>query len=208
MSVDAKNTASVGVFEGSARLESRTDLWRPVRVTRNEVFRIAQEQPPSKDPNPQDDLDRIRQQIEEIDKRRTRVAPAISTDRQRESVTDKSVPKSATQPIVFGTGVQGTIASYDERDLFKFTTSNRTQGKTRLILRKLSSAGFDAVEVYDNNEEFVASKEANGDRSISFVFESTPNSTYFISISCAWRSLRAPGEARPPYPYELELREE
>jgi hypothetical protein len=74
VSVDAKSTVSVGVFKGRVRLESRTGLWRPVRVTRNEVFRIPQEQPPSKDPNPQDDLDRIRQLIEEIDKRRTRVA--------------------------------------------------------------------------------------------------------------------------------------
>jgi CHASE2 domain-containing sensor protein len=71
--VDAKRSVGVGVLEGSVRLESPTGLWGPVRVTSNEVFRIPQkQQPPSEDPNPQDDLNRIRQLIQGIDKRRTR----------------------------------------------------------------------------------------------------------------------------------------
>ena len=73
--VGAKNAVSVGVFNGSVRLESRTGLWRPVSVTRNQVFRIPQQQPPSKDLTPQDDLDRIRQLVEGMDKRKTRGTP-------------------------------------------------------------------------------------------------------------------------------------
>ena len=80
VSVDAKNTVSVGVLKGSVRLESRTGSWQPVPVKSNEVYRIPQKQPPSKDPNPQGDLDQIRQLIEEIDKRRTRVAPGAKGD--------------------------------------------------------------------------------------------------------------------------------
>lgn len=102
-------------------------------------------------------------------------------------------------PIALGTRVQGAIAPNDDWDFFRFRTSSRTPSNTTVILRKLSSAGFWAdVSVYDRNERRIRKEWRREDESISLVFESTPNSIYFLSV-------KSQGKGGP---YELEVREE
>jgi hypothetical protein len=101
--------------------------------------------------------------------------------------------------IVMGTTISGVLATNDDRDFFKFKTS---QGlNTRVIVRKTSSGGFHAnVTIYDNFESKVVDQTGMGEESVSFVFRSRPNSYYYAKIEPVYDSSGGP--------YELLIKEE
>ncbi|MBC7944588.1 MAG: hypothetical protein H7X91_04855 [Burkholderiales bacterium] len=116
----------------------------------------------------------------------------------KENEPNNQAPEA--NPIALGTRTQGVIKPNDDRDFFRFRTSSRTPSNTRVIVRKLSSQGFSAdVSIYDKNEQHIKDQTKSGDTPVSFVFESTPDSVYLLSVKVPY------GEAGP---YELEVREE
>jgi hypothetical protein len=84
--------------------------------------------------------------------------------------------------IQFGSTIKGMINTEQDRDFFKFKTPS--QGlKTRVILRKTSPSGFSArVTVYNDVEKNIASDYENGENSVTFAFESNPNSYYYAMV--------------------------
>ncbi len=80
--------------------------------------------------------------------------------------------------IQLGSTIKGMINTEQDRDFFKFKTSG--QGlKTRVILRKTSPSGFSArVTVYNDVEKNIASDYEYGENTVTFPFESNPNSYY------------------------------
>jgi TIR domain len=130
--------------------------------------------------------------------------PAVSSP-SRSSASEESGKESepnntapTANPILFGSRVQG-VAEKESLDFFTFKTPSDVQGKTRVILRKLSSAGFRAaVTIYDSNERVILDDSDWGSRPVSLVFDSTPGSTYFVSVQAYYGT--------PPYEYELEIR--
>ena len=102
--------------------------------------------------------------------------------------------------IQLGTRIQGTLDSREDRDYFKFRTSDREPSQTRIILRKLMTGGFYArIDVYDQVENRVTKGRESGNDAISITFESIPNSDYYILVTVF---------TGDPGPYELEVREE
>jgi hypothetical protein len=102
--------------------------------------------------------------------------------------------------VALGTRIRGEITPNEDRDFFRFRTSNRTPSKIVVILRKLSSTGFRGdVSIYDKNERQVNYDFETGDRPVSLVFESTTSSVYFVLVK---------GDGQKGGPYELEVREE
>ena len=127
--------------------------------------------------------------------------PAVSPQpRGKENEPNDTAPSA--NAIVFGSKVQGVVEK-ETGDFFTFTIPGDFQGKTRVILRKLSSNGFDAeVTIYDNNEEGIISADQGYDTPVSMVFDSTPNSTYFVRVKGGSRYILGAKTG----PYELEVR--
>lgn len=107
--------------------------------------------------------------------------------------------------IQLGDRIRGEISTDKDRDYFKFRTSDRASSNIRVILRKLSSGGFYAEAIaYDQVESRIARGYTRGDDPVTFSFESTANSEYYILI----KSHSGFGDYNKLGPYELEVREE
>ena len=126
--------------------------------------------------------------------------PAVSSPSRPpapEEIGEESEPNntaSSANTILFGSRVQGVMEP-EALDVFTFR---------RVILRKMSSRGFWAsVAIYDKNEQLIKDGQADTDRPVSLVFDSTPNSTYLVSVKVGIRSLLHPEEGTS---YELEIR--
>lgn len=139
--------------------------------------------------------------VEDLARHVSELKPAKGNVTQEKEPNDQSTEANL---INLGTRVQGSIAAKQDRDFFKFKTSDRVPSKTRVILRKLSPNGFNAdVDVYDQVEEFVEGDSGSNDRPVSLAFRSTPSSFYYVLVKpygIEW----SPGVG----PYELEVREE
>ena len=118
----------------------------------------------------------------------------------KENEPNDTAPSANT--IVFGSKVQGVVEK-ETGDFFTFTIPGDFQGKTRVILRKLTSDGFSAVvTLYDKNEQRLMSADESWDTTVSMVFDSTPNSTYFVRVKGS-STFPLPSNTGP---YELEIR--
>jgi hypothetical protein len=115
---------------------------------------------------------------------------------------EKEPNDQITEPnvIQLGTITHGVITSDKDRDYFKFRTSNQEPNRIRIFVRKPVAGGFLVfVTVYDQVENRVTESYAMGDDTLSFAFQNTPNSDYYILVTSS-----SSGQS----PYELELREE
>lgn len=85
-------------------------------------------------------------------------------------------------PILVGTTTRGTISTRNDRDFYKLEAlSNRT----RIILRKLSRAGFYArVEIYNDVEKEIDYAYNSADTPVTLSFKSVIGATYYIVIEC------------------------
>ena len=116
----------------------------------------------------------------------------------REKEPNDQAPEANS--VAVGTKIRGEITPNEDRDFFRFRTSNRTPSKTIVVLRKLSSTGFwGEVSIYDKNERQLKHDFETADQPVSLVFESTPSSFYFVSVK---------SNGQKGGPYELEVREE
>jgi len=106
---------------------------------------------------------------------------------------------TAANWVKVGTTTKGVITSEQDRDFFKFKTG---QGlKTRIILRKIPTHGFfAAVVVYDSTENRVKAGTAIDEDAVSFVFDSNPNTFYYVEVKGNYAAERGP--------YELLIKEE
>jgi hypothetical protein len=92
--------------------------------------------------------------------------------------------KSITNATLITTGItyKGLIATDQDRDFFKFKTSGQ-ELKMRVILRKPAPGGFSAnVVVSDAVEKNVASGYAFGEDAVSFSFDCSANSYYYVKV--------------------------
>lgn len=101
--------------------------------------------------------------------------------------------------VKLGSLTKGVVSSDGDRDFFKFKTGPGL--KTRVILRKIPTHGFVAsAVVYDTVEHRITSDYERGEDSVTFAFESTPNTYYYVVVSGEY-----PGDHGP---YELLIKEE
>jgi hypothetical protein len=106
----------------------------------------------------------------------------------------------AANLITIGTTIKGVITTDQDRDFFKFKTSDHGL-KTRVILRKVGPGGFGAaVTVYDSVEQRVGHEYEGGEDSVTLAFESNPNSYYYVKVEAGGEGSRGP--------YELLVKEE
>jgi hypothetical protein len=97
---------------------------------------------------------------------------------------------TAANLMTIDEGINGSIATPQDRDFFKFRTVGqepRTPGqapkKIRVILRKASLGGFwAAIVVYDEVEKKISERDEHGEDPISLVFDAMPNSYYYILV--------------------------
>src|SRR5262245_9934929 len=97
---------------------------------------------------------------------------------------------TAANRITLDSEINGSIATAQDRDFFKFRTGGqepKTPGqppnKIRIILRKTSPGGFYAtVAVSDETENRITEKSEHVDTTISFVFDARPNSYYYLLV--------------------------
>lgn len=83
--------------------------------------------------------------------------------------------------------------------MFKFHTGTQPASKIRVILRKLSVQGFEAVlTVYDADEKEITSGIKQGDTPVPLGFESNPNSDYYIAVKPFWNDGRGDYELTVP----------
>ncbi len=103
---------------------------------------------------------------------------------------------TAAYKIVLGDTIRARLDKVQDRAFFSFKTSTHPTGTIRVILRKRFYAD---VTVYDAVERKVAESWQIGDDPVSFSFDSSPNTAYFLMVK---RNDQAGGE------YELVVREE
>jgi hypothetical protein len=101
-------------------------------------------------------------------------------------IEDKEPNNDITNAVLIteGATVQGPIETAEDRDIF---TLHASSPKLRVILRKRFNA---AVDVYDYVESLVTSSGQDGDKTVTFAFESTPGTIYYIVVKSslgAWR---------------------
>jgi hypothetical protein len=105
--------------------------------------------------------------------------------------------------IRIGQPVRGRLTDNKDRDYYKFTTpllsANQDQQKFRVILRKEFSG---IVDIYDDVENQIISALEMGDKSISKLVESKPDSYYYVLVKPYSNSNSLYGN------YELVIREE
>jgi hypothetical protein len=104
--------------------------------------------------------------------------PMPDAQAKPELVEEKEPNNEVSNAIVIteGATVQGSIETEADRDVFKLHASSP---KTWLILRKRFYA---AVDVCDYIEKLVASERESGDKTLTFTFDSTPGSIYYIVV--------------------------
>ncbi|GGX93583.1 hypothetical protein GCM10007160_21480 [Litchfieldella qijiaojingensis] len=121
--------------------------------------------------------------------------PVLEEEEPNDQITEANL-------IEIGTRVQGSAISGQDRDYFKFMSSNQEPHRIRVILRKRAPGGYFArVTVYDSAERRMTRDLQSGDTPVSLAFDSTPDSLYYILVSPVYNP-------RPGSPYELEVREE
>ena len=102
--------------------------------------------------------------------------------------------------IRMGQRVQGRLVDVKDRDFYKFKTpaqsANAGPQKLRVILRKEFSG---TVDIYDDVEKRIKSVNEHGDKTISMLVESKPDSYYYVLV----KSYKSQYGA-----YELVIREE
>ena len=104
--------------------------------------------------------------------------------------------------IRMGQRVQGSIVNDKDRDFYKFKTpvqsANAGPQKVRVILRKLDEF-YGTVDIYDDVENRIKHQSESGDKTVSMLVESKPDSYYYVLVKSFQRTK---GE------YELVIREE
>ncbi len=102
--------------------------------------------------------------------------------------------------IALGTTIRGAIATEKDRDFYKFEALS---SKTRVILRKLSRAGFVAqLEVYDAVENKIKTAYQYDDTPVTLSFKSVMGATYYVVIESSYEDHYHNGE------YELVVQKE
>jgi len=102
----------------------------------------------------------------------------VRNNSQKENESNDQI--TAANVIQFGGSTKGVVASDKDRDYYRYRTPGQMSGKTRIIMRKLSSGGFIArVSAYDQAESKIASSSAGSDDPVSFAFKSVADSDYY-----------------------------
>jgi hypothetical protein len=115
------------------------------------------------------------------------------------STRDEKKPNNeitSAYKIILGDTTRARLDKVQDRAFYSFETSTHPTGTIRVILRKRFYAD---VSVYDAAESKVAESWRTGDDPVSFSFDSSPNTIYFLMVK---RNEQAGGE------YELVVREE
>ena len=133
-------------------------------------------------------LECLELKISEVQKNEVTVRSPEEKDRvaPEKSIAGKEVEDNNIVPeanlITMGQRVRGKIAKPEDRDFYKFRTSDQTE-KFRVILRKLSASGFWAtVSIFDEFEQQLNQTYKRYDTPVSMLVESKPNSFYFVSV--------------------------
>lgn len=138
-----------------------------------------------------------------------KAAQSIPARKARDSSTGSLVVSEEEEPndqitesnvVEVGTRIRGKMSDED-RDFYRFETSPGASERTRVLLRKLTSAGFWAdVSIYDQAEKLVEHGSERGDTPVSLAFDSKPNASYYVTVKSLYGQRKGA--------YELEMREE
>lgn len=132
-------------------------------------------------------------------KKSDQIAEAPSKPEERQAVTASAAPVSVSgteteqndvspsaNPIALGTTIRGRVKPSQDRDMFEFRTGPGTK-IIRVILRKLSAAGFTArLAIYDAAEKKVSTGWEGSDTPVSLSIEGAPNSDYYVAVKCEY----------------------